>query len=123
MRRNLGTCLILLSAMLVGPLAGGCGGRSFDEIRRIVADPFSYESKDVNVKGRVINVFDPTRGLLGLSAYQVDDGTGRIWIISRTGAPSRGQEVGLKARVRRDLKIGNELFGGAVLNEIERSRR
>ena len=122
MRRNLGTCLILLSAMLVGPLAGGCGGRSFDEISRILADPLSFESKDVNVKGRVTNVFDPTSGLLGLSAYQVDDGTGKIWIISRTGAPSRGQEVGLKARVRRDFKLGNNVFG-AVLNEIERSRR
>ena len=122
MRRFSLVCLILLSVVLVGPLAGGCGGRNFDAISRILADPLSFESKDVSVKGRVTNVFDPTSGLLGLSAYQVDDGTGKIWIISRTGAPSRGQQVDLKARVRRDFKLGNDVFG-AVLNEIERNRR
>lgn len=110
-------CLTVLAL-----LSGGCGGASFEQISRILADPSSFSARDVSVKGRVTRVIDPTAGLLNIAAYQVDDGSGRIWVISRSGVPSEGQEVGLKARVRRDFRLGNELFG-AVLNEVERNRR
>ena len=103
-------------------LAGGCKGHKVEQISRIVADPTAFARKDVTVAGRVTEVFDPTRGLLGISAYRVDDGSGRIWVISRNGTPSKGQEVGLKGRVRTDFQLGSELFG-AVLNEVERKTR
>ena len=113
---------IVVALFLVGAVTGGCKGARRDPISRILADPTAFESKDVTVAGRVVRVFDPTQGLLGLSAYQVDDGSGKIWVISRSGTPSEGQEVGLKARVRKDFRLGSEFFG-AVLNEMERKTR
>lgn len=118
------SCAAIVSAavfLLSGSVAG-CKGRKTDVISRILADPTSFGARDVTVAGRVVEVFDPTRGLLGLSAYRVDDGSGKIWVISRSGTPSRGQEVGLKGRVRTDFRLGTELFG-AVLNEVERRTR
>ncbi|MES2462347.1 MAG: hypothetical protein V4671_17310 [Armatimonadota bacterium] len=103
-------------------MLAGCKGTSVEQISRILADPSAFSQKDVNVAGRVTRVLDPSAGLLNLAAYQVEDKSGRIWVISRSGAPSVGSEVGLKGRIRRDASLGGELFG-SVLNEIERRTR
>ena len=55
-------------------------------IGRITADPSHYRNKTVRVSGTVTN----SVGVLGKGGYQVDDGTGKIYVISGTGVPSRG---------------------------------
>lgn len=113
--------LAIVSAAL-GGLAGGCKKTHLDPISRILNDPAAFAARDVTVAGRVTRVFDPSSGLLSLSAYQVEDRSGKIWVLSHQGAPSVGREVGLKGRVRQDFRVGGELFG-AVLNEVERRTR
>jgi hypothetical protein len=122
MKQVFSAASVVAALFVLAGLAGGCKGERRDPINRILADPASFASKDVTVAGRVVRVIDPTQGLLNYAAYQVDDGSGKIWVISRTGAPSEGQEVGLKGRVRQDFKLGAELLG-AVLNEMERRTR
>ena len=100
----------------------GCKETKVEQISRILADLASFSQKDVTIAGRVNRVLDPSSGLLNLAAYQVEDKSGKIWVISRAGAPSMGAEVGLKARIRQDASLGGELFG-TVLNEIERRTR
>ena len=122
MRLRSRVCALGLAALfllLPGALVGGCRGQKLDKISRVLAVPGDFENRDATIAGRVVRVFDPTQGLLGLAAYQIDDGSGTIWVISRNGAPSVGREVGLKGRVRRDFRLGTELLG-AVLNEVER---
>ena len=114
--------LMAATLLLSGALVGGCKGQKLDKISRILALPDEFENRDATVAGRVVRVFDPTQGLLGLAAYQVEDDSGKIWVISRNGAPSVGREVGLKGRVRKDFRLGNELIG-AVLSEVERHNR
>jgi hypothetical protein len=104
-------------AVLASLLAAGCSKSHMDMISQILADPASYSGKDVTVGGKVTRVFDPTAGLIGLSAYQIEDKSGKIWVISRSGAPSVGSEVGVKAKVRQDFNLG------AVLNEEERKTK
>ena len=119
------TLAALLAVCLLPALiaTGGCKrGAGIERISRILADPFAFETRDVTVAGRVTRVLDPSSGLLQVAAYQVEDDTGRIWVISRNGAPSVGREVGLKGRVRQDFKLGSEVFG-AVLNEVDRRTR
>ena len=112
----------LVFCSFVGAFGAGCRGHKVDRISRLLADPTSFASKDVKVAGRVTKVWDPSLGFLQIAAYQVDDGSGRIWVLSRNGAPSEGREVGVKARIRQDFKLGNEILG-AVLTEIERGER
>ena len=123
MRITAAVALVLTALGVVA--AGGCKGGSRDLISRILADPTAFLQRDVTVAGRVTRVLDPTSGLLNLAAYQVDDGSGRIWVVSRRGAPRQGQEVGLKGRIRQDLNlgVGGELLVGAVVNEIDRRER
>ena len=75
---------VLFSLLL---LAGCPQQRSIAEI---MSDPGRYHNKEVAVTGTVTKSF----GALGTGVYQIDDGTGAIWVFSeRTGVPSRGTRV------------------------------
>ena len=66
------------------------------KIGDITADPGLYMDKDVNVGGHVTQSI----GFMGRGLYQIDDGTGKMWVLaSDKGVPSKGALVGVKGRV------------------------
>jgi hypothetical protein len=87
-------------------------------ISRINADPGRYRNKEVAVVGRVTDSY----GVLGNGAYEIDDGTGRIWVVTQRGVPSRGSQVGAKGKVYTGLSFGGRSFG-TVLQETDRRAR
>ncbi len=64
-------------------------------IGRITADPSRFQNRTVRVDGTVTN----SVGLMGKGGYQIEDSTGRIYVISGTGVPSRGSHVTVTGRV------------------------
>ena len=122
-RGFVGTRVLLTLALLTLGVptllaTSGCD-KKVDHIDKIVNNPSDFGDRDVTITGHVVRVLDPSSGLLNLAAYQVDDGTGKIWVVTKRGAPSVGSEVGLKARVRQDIKF-SDLLGTTMLNEEER---
>ena len=91
--------LVLAAALLLA----GCAST---KIGRINADPSRYRNRTVRVSGTVVN----SVGLLGTGGYQVEDDTGKIYVISRTGVPSRGSHVTVTGAVT----SGAEVLGTAV---------
>ena len=85
-------------------------------IGRINADPDRFREKEVGVVGTVTDSYGvPFVG----GAYEIDDGTGRIWVVSRSGAPQKGSRVGAKGRVHSGLTWGRRTFG-TVIEESNR---
>jgi len=84
-------------------------------ISRLNADPGRYRNKEVAIVGNVTDSY----GVLGNGAYELDDGTGRIWVVTRRGVPSRGARVGAKGRVYTGFSFGGRSFG-TVLEESDR---
>jgi hypothetical protein len=84
-------------------LLSACGAV---KIGRINADPSRYRNQTVRVSGTVVN----SVGFLGTGGYQIEDNTGRIYVISRKGVPSRGSRVTVTGRV----VPGAEVLGQAV---------
>jgi hypothetical protein len=76
------------------------------KIGRINADPSRYRNQTVRISGTVVN----SVGVLGTGGYQVEDDTGRIYVISRKGVPSRGSHVTVTGKVT----PGAEVLGQAV---------
>ncbi len=81
-------------------LTAGCPDRK--SIADIERDPGRYQNKDVVIAGVVKDSY----GLsipgtkIGGGAYQIDDGTGTIWVLVTEGSvPSKGAQVGVKGRV------------------------
>ncbi len=103
MRRRLK--LLVLAAALT---AAGCGPV---RIGRILADPTRYQNKTVKVEGKVANSY----GALVAGFYQIEDSTGKIYVIStQGGVPSRGSKVEVKGRVMNGITFGGKSFGTAI---------
>jgi len=114
--------LVLKKAALFFVLIGGtllltaCPSQT--NIARINADPGRYSGKEVGIAGTVRDSY----GAAGIGAYEIDDGTGRIWVATRRGIPSRGAHVGAKGYVRNGFSFGGRSYG-TVLEETDRRSR
>lgn len=84
-------------------------------ISKINADPARYRNKEVAIVGTVKDSY----GALGQGAYEIDDGTGRLWVVTRRGVPARGARVGAKGRVYNGFNFGGRNYG-TVLEETDR---
>ncbi|MBV8855705.1 MAG: hypothetical protein JOZ02_01975 [Acidobacteria bacterium] len=64
-------------------------------INKINGDPSRYYDKKVTIEGTVTDSY----GVLGEGAYELDDGTGRIWVVAERAVPARGSHVEAKGRI------------------------
>lgn len=107
--------ILVASMLLVVALVAGCRG-SVIPIRDLLADPGRYDHREVAVEGTVAEAV----GVLGYGAYEVDDGSGKLMVVTReSGAPRTGTRVGVRGEFRSAYTMGD--ITGAVL--IERDRR
>ncbi|HUF89859.1 MAG TPA: hypothetical protein VMR66_07750 [Gemmatimonadota bacterium] len=94
-------------------LLAACRGTM--SIGELLDDPARYDGDKVRIEGRVTSGI----GLLGRGAYQVDDGTGELPVVSQLGgAPREGARVGVEGIFRSVFTFGDR--SGAVL--LEQSR-
>ncbi len=106
----------LLATVIGGTLMlAGCG---FIPIGRVTADPSRYMNRTVHVSGRVTNSF----GILGTGGYQVEDRTGKIYVISGTGVPSKGAQVEVTGQVMNGIEVGGRPIGTAIRESHHRVR-
>lgn len=87
-------------------------------ISKINADPGRYRNKEVGIVGTVTDSY----GALGNGAYEIDDGTGKLWVVTRRGVPSRGSRVGAKGYIHTGFNWGGRGFG-TVLEETGRQAK
>lgn len=99
---------IIWAAALAGALSlTACGA---EKIRRINADPSRYYNRTVRVQGTVTT----SVGLLGAGGYEIDDGTGKIYVLSRTGVPSSGSRVSVTGSVVGGAQVLGRPLGTAI---------
>jgi hypothetical protein len=114
---RLGSKSIFLSLLLLGALLlTACPQR--ETISKINADPGRYRNKEVGVIGTVTDSY----GVLGSGAYEIDDGTGKLWVVTRRGVPARGSRVGAKGRIYTGFNFDGRSFG-TVLEESGRQAK
>ena len=115
MKKNrilLGVSISLLALALTG-----CPERK--RISEITSDPGRYYDKEVTVVGRVTRSY----GALGQGVFEIDDGTGRMWVFSeKYGVPSRDAYVGVSGRVIPGVTFGGRNYA-TVLRETKRRSR
>jgi hypothetical protein len=108
----------LLLPALAACLLAGCNEHT-DKLSDIDNNPSAYANKDVTVAGEVTQVYELPLGIANVAAYRISDGTGQTWVISRAGAPLKGDKVGLKGTVRPEGRVGGEV----LTNIIEEKQR
>jgi hypothetical protein len=111
MNKRFAALTILAAAFLTA-----CGAT---KISRINADPSRYHNRDVSVEGSVTN----SAGALGFGGYQVDDGTGKIFVLSTgTGVPSKGARVRVSGTVTSGATVLGKSVGTAIRERSHRVR-
>jgi hypothetical protein len=91
-------------------LLAGCAGVT--PISELLQNSSKYNGKTVRIKGTV----KESAGLLGRGAYQVNDKTGTLTVVSQTAAPPpTGSTTGVKGVFQSLLTIGSKSL--AVLQE------
>jgi hypothetical protein len=103
--------ILVFAAMLLA----GCAPMT---IGRITADPSRYQNRIVRVSGTVTT----SVGLLGKGGYQIEDGTGRIYVISGSGVPSRGSRVVVTGRVVPGAEVLGTPVGVTIREESHKAR-
>lgn len=97
MRSRISGFIVLAAVAL---LMAACEQKTINQIR---ADPGRYAHHEVGITGRVVNSYS----VMGNGAYMVDDGTGRLWVVSDRGVPRKGARVAVKGRIRDAYDLGS----------------
>lgn len=104
------------TALLVSALFTLAACRGTVPIRDLLDDPGRYDGERVRVEGRVTGF---SFGALGRGAFQVDDGTGTLPVVTRTGgSPREGARVGIEGIFQSVFTFGDR--SAAVLLERDR---
>jgi hypothetical protein len=120
MKQSLLIVLAVLLALGV-LLIVGCGS-NITKISKILEQPDNYMGKTVEIAGTITKAYGVDLVISQAGAYQVDDGTGKIWVTTSNGEPSEGAKVWVKGNVARGVKILGQSFG-AVIHESERKTK
>jgi hypothetical protein len=106
--------LAVLLLSLAGLLLAGCPPR--ESIAKINEDPGRFAGKQISIAGRVTDSF----GAMGNGVFQIDDGTGAMWVFSRNyGIPGGGAKIAVIGRVQQGFAFGGRNFA-TILLETER---
>ena len=88
-------------------------GCSTVRIGRILDQPTRFQNRVVRVEGRV----DRSFGAIVTGVYQVDDNSGKIYVLSNGDVPRAGTHVSVKGRVMNGITVGTRSFGTAIREE------
>ncbi len=104
----------LAAVLLAASLLAGCkGAAGTTDIKTLLDDPSRFDHQTVRVAGEVTR----SLGILGYGAYELDDGTGKIPIVTESGgAPRTGAKVGVEGEFRSGFTLG-ATTGAAIVEK------
>ncbi len=112
--KRMSSPLLRLSFLLMSAVAvSSCGLKTINEIN---ADPGRYAQNEVEVGGVVKESFS----IAGRGVYQIDDGTGQLWVYSTHGVPRKDSKVAVKGRVKDGFDLGS--LTGVLIPQQVRDR-
>lgn len=106
------TAGLLVTAFLLT----GCGSV---KIGRILSDPNRFNNRNVRVEGTV----NRSVGAVVAGFYEVQDETGKIYVISNGSTPLKGSQVSVRGRVNSGITVMGKSYGTVLRQDNMRLRR
>ena len=97
------TLQFALLALLVAGALTSTACASTKTINQLLADPARYRDDTVKLSGEVVDSYS----VANRGAYQIDDGTGRLWVVSESGVPRKSARVTVTGKVREGFNFGS----------------
>jgi hypothetical protein len=108
----------ILSLVLMLGVVTSAGCSSPTKIGDIIANPNTYSGKEISIQGTVGKA--SWFAVAGKGVYQLGDGTGNIWIVTKQPPPQNGQSVSTKGTVQTLFQLLDQSYGTVI---IETSRK
>ncbi|NJO79674.1 MAG: hypothetical protein HC827_14960 [Cyanobacteria bacterium RM1_2_2] len=108
--------LRLGGVLLLGGLLSGLGGcRMVSTVRQVQEQPQrNWFTSTVYLRGTV----GDRAPLIEAQLYELEDSTGKIWVLSRTQPPEPGEQVLIKGQVRYQvIEIAGQNLGDVYIEE------
>ena len=109
-------------ARLGALLIAGCAARSV-RVADLKGEPGRYDDRSVSLTGTVTSSFGIP--LVPFQFYNIDDGTGSITVLSRSGrgAPLKGSRIQVKGKVSQVGTFGGRSVGLHIEEQSRKVRR
>lgn len=105
------------TAFLLGAIVMGLGACAPTvRIRDLLDRPQEYDGRTVKIEGTVTR----SAGLFGTGAYEVDDGTGTIFVVAQgSGVPREGAKTKAKGRFESVFSLAGRTIAAIVQGRDE----
>jgi hypothetical protein len=110
------TFIALTGLLVITLLTTACPSK--ETISKINGDPGRYRNREVGIVGRVTDSY----GVLGHGAYEIDDGTGKMWVITQRGVPAKGSRVGASGHVESGFSFGGRSYTNVLIESDRRAK-
>ncbi|MGQ9524413.1 MAG: hypothetical protein ACUVTZ_06165 [Armatimonadota bacterium] len=113
---------VIAAVVIVAVIAGGAyyflAGR-YDSIQDILDNPEKYTSRDVVIKGKVLDalMIPPIPGIEYTGAYSLGDKKSKIWVGTKGQVPQKGQIKVVRGTVKPSLSIMGRNLGTVVFEK------
>jgi len=108
---------VIIAGIVLAMTLSISGCTKTNKITDITSNSAQYDGKTVNISGYVGNTL--WNAVTGRGAYQVDDGSGNIWVVTSNDPPAKGAKVNVTGTVSPAFTFGDTTLG-TVVNEIKR---
>ena len=116
MKKMTKTILVGL-VLIVGLITAACPKR--ESIASIEANPSKFYNKEVGIAGTVRDSYGlniPLTQIQG-GVYKVDDGSGSIWVVTKSSVPAKGVKIGVKGKVQSGISFNGKNYGLGIYEE------
>ena len=93
--------LMAVSALM---LLSGCASV---KVRQVLNNPARYQGRDVRLNGEVTQ----STGLIVTGVYEIDDGTGKLSVLSNHPVPRKGSHVTVTGRMQPGVSVLGQTAG------------
>ena len=100
---------LLSGISLILILANSCANPKILNIKNNIEE---FKNQEVTLNGKVIETL--AIPFVRTGAYQLDDGSGRIWVLSAKNVPERGNQVIVTGTITVGVELGGKRFGVMV---------
>lgn len=90
-------------------------GLGLTDIQAVAANPANYHTKTVTLRGKVVNQI----GVLGSGAYELQDGTSSLWVLTQAGLPAVDTQLFVQGTPQEGVSVAGKTFG-TTLVEVKR---
>ena len=111
-------CLIFLVGIILAMSLSIPGCTKTTKTGDITANSAQYDGKTVTISGYVEETI--WNALTSRGAYQVNDGSGNIWVVTSKNPPAKGVKVSVTGSVSPAFTLGDRTLG-TVVNETKRN--